>query len=54
MSNNYCSKYEATLFSTRTAASYLLQEADVIFMFVSAPAFFPARSPDEMNLTKRF
>jgi len=54
MGNTYSSKYDATLFSTRTAASYLLQEADVIFMFVSATALFPARSSDEMDLTKLF
>jgi len=39
---------------TRTAASYLLLEADVIFMFVSATALFPARSSHDMDLTKRF
>ena len=36
------------------AASYLLQDADVIFMFVSATALFPARLSDNMDLTKRF
>ena len=54
MINTYSSKYEATLFSTRTAASYLLLEADVIFIFVSATALFPAHSSDEMDLSKRF
>jgi len=39
---------------TGTAASYLLLEAEFIFVFVSATALFPARSPDDMNLTKRF
>jgi len=29
-------------------------EADVIFLFVSATALFPKRSPDDMDLTKRF
>ena len=29
-------------------------EADVIFMYVSATALFLARSPDDMDLTKRF
>jgi len=36
------------------AASYLLLDADVIFMFVSATALFPARLPDDMDLTNRF
>jgi len=36
------------------AASYLLLDADVIFMFVSATALFPARLPDDMDLSKRF
>jgi len=53
-SNTYSLKYEATLFSARKAASYLLWDADIIFMFVSATALFPARLPDEMELTKRF
>jgi len=36
------------------AASYLLRDADIIFVFVSATALFPARLPDIMDLTKRF
>jgi len=36
------------------AASYLLLDADVIFMCVSRTAFFTAQLPDDMRLTKRF
>jgi len=36
------------------AVSYLLVDADDIFLFVSATALFPARLPTDMDLTKRF
>ena len=36
------------------SASYLFLDADFIFMFVSATAFFPPRLQDGMDLTKRF
>ena len=36
------------------AASYLLLDADVIVLFVSATALFQARLPADMDLAKRF